>query len=366
MIIGAIVSFVVILGLLVVIHEIGHFVAAKLFGVGVEEFGLGYPPRLYGMKRGDTIYSLNWIPVGGFVKIQGVLGGDQKDMTVDTSSSRSFMTKPRWQRLLILCAGIVMNLVLSVVLFTTSYLVGARVMLDNVPAQARISQAAITVIDLAEETTAYQAGLRVNDNITAINEQSVTNLEQVRAQINNKAIGDTVIVTVQRGQEVINISTQLVPINETTNPGIGAYFADTGIVRLPLWTALQVGVKQTVQMAMGIFLALYQAIASLFTQQPGPGEISGPLGIASLTYQATQLGWSYVIQFAAMLSVNLAIFNLLPIPALDGGRIAFLLVEWVRRKPVNQKIETIIHNIGFILLLFLIMVVTIKDVINLF
>lgn len=367
MIVLALVSFIIILSGLVLVHELGHFVAARCFGVDVEEFGLGYPPRAYGVKHGDTTYSLNWIPVGGFVKIKGVLGGDQHDMTADVPSERSFMSKPRWQRLIILSGGILMNCFLSVLLFTTSYVLGARVALDGLPTDARVSDRAITVIDVPETAPAYQAGLRLNDDIIAIDQQPITTITQLRQVVSHHRLGDRVALTVLRGHDTMTISTALVSLTPTPlTLGIGAYFAETGIVRLPVWSALKLGTWQMVQMFVGIFATIVQALTSVFTRQSLAGQIAGPLGIASLTYQATQLGWSYVIQFAAMLSVNLAVFNLLPIPALDGGRLMFLLVEWVRRRPVNQLVETIIHNVGFVLLLALITLVTIKDVIRFF
>lgn len=367
MIIVAVISFIAVLGVLVLVHEFGHFVAAKIFGVRVEEFGLGFPPRLAGWKKGETTYSVNWIPVGGFVKIQGVLGGNVTDMTADSQPNRSFMNKPRWQRLLILCAGIVMNCVLSTVLFAGSYIAGAPVALEAVPAGAIISDRGITVINLAANTPAATAGLQISDQISAIDGQTVTTVAELRDALHTKQAGDEVTLTIQRAAATLTITTSLIALEgDTAAIGIGAYFVETGTMRLPWWLALREGARQTSQLFFGIFLAIGQAISSLVTQQPVAGQISGPLGIASLTYQATQLGWTYVIQFAAMLSVNLAVFNLLPIPGLDGGRLAFLLVEWVRRRPVNEKIEGIVHNIGYLLLLFLIMVVTIKDIMNLF
>lgn len=362
MILFAIISFVAILGVLVFVHELGHFIVAKLCGVRVEEFGFGYPPRLWGVKRGETTYSLNWIPIGGFVKIHGVLGGDQMDMTGKTDAERSFTAKPRWQRLIILCAGIVMNCILGIVLFTVSYQIGAPVILEDLPKGAIISQQAITVVDLESSSAAYAAGVRVNDSIIAVDQQPIQSVEEMRTYLLGKDVGETVGLTLKRDQETVTIQTELIALSTTPSAvGIGAYFIETGIMRLPIHLAVREGVRQTGRLFVGIIVAVGQVLTNLFTQRPIEGQISGPLGIASLTYEATQLGSSYVIQFAAMLSVNLAVFNLLPIPALDGGRIMFLLLEWIRRRPVDAKIEALIHNIGFVALLILIMVVTIQD-----
>ncbi len=375
MMVTAIISFIVILGVLVVVHELGHFIVAKLFKVKVDEFGLGFPPRAVGWKRKETIYSLNWIPVGGFVKIQGVAGGEQPTASETSPDlSRSFVSKPRWQRLLILVAGIVMNWVLSAVLLSVSYLVGSEVILSDLPVGAMVSDRAITVADIEPTAPALSDGLLINDAIISLDGKSVTTVSEVRDYLGTKQVDDPVAITVRRDGSAQTINTRLIEItvaatgnikaSTTTNtaPGIGAYFVETGTMRLPFIQAVRQGTLQTGQYFVGIFAAIGQTLADLVRRQPLAGEISGPLGVASLTYRATKLGWSHVIQFAAILSVNLAVFNLLPIPALDGGRLAFLLVEWVRRRPVDQKVEIIIHNIGYLALLFLILLVTINDV----
>lgn len=366
MIIISIISFVAVLGLLVLIHELGHFLAAKAFGVKVEEFGFGYPPRLIGRKFRGTLYSLNWIPVGGFVKIEGVQGGDQAD-TKPSSTQSSFSVKPRWQRFVILFAGIAMNTLLAAILFSVVLMVGARssIVPEELPANAIVSDQAITVVNLDETALAYTNGLRVGDNIIGLNGRPTTSVATLRSELQAIATTEPVTLTVERTDTVTTITTALITLDDGTN-GIGAYFSDTGIVRLPIITALGYGFMQSGQMFIAIILGFIQIVGQLFGGESVAGEISGPLGIASLTHQATQLGLVYLIQFAALLSVNLAVFNLLPIPALDGGRIAFLVVETALRRPVNQKIEAIIHNVGFLLLLLVIMLVTIKDVINLF
>lgn len=362
----SIISFVAVLGLLVLVHELGHFIAAKVFGVRVEEFGFGYPPRLFGRKYKGTLYSFNWIPVGGFVKIEGVQGGDQVN-TKASAAMTSFSVKPRWQRFLILGAGIVMNIVLAAVLFSLVLMIGARssIVPEQLPSNASVTNAAVTAVSVDENSVAYSNGLRADDSVIALNEQPITRVAELRATLQTLPMDSSVTLHIRRANTEITIATKVIQLADGSN-GLGAYFSDTGIVRLPFVSAIGYGFMQSGQMFIAIIVGFGHIVTQLFGGESVAGEISGPLGIAALTGQATKLGLVYVIQFAALLSVNLAVFNLLPIPALDGGRLAFLAVETIMRRPLNQKIEAIIHNVGFLVLLLVIMLVTIKDVINLF
>ncbi|EKD75905.1 MAG: hypothetical protein ACD_43C00280G0002, partial [uncultured bacterium] len=231
MIVLSIISFIAIFGSLVFIHELGHFIFAKFFGVKVEEFGFGYPPRLIGRTVKGTLYSLNWIPVGGFVKIEGIRGGDQA-ASLESHTSTSFTDKSIWQRFIIIFAGIAMNVVLAGVLFSIVLMIGARssVVMDNLPANAIISGQAVTVVSLDETSAAYTAGLRIGDTISAIDGQSTTSVEQLRSLIQDLPAETAAQLVVQRGTTELQIATTPVPLDDQGTKGIGAYFADTGIV----------------------------------------------------------------------------------------------------------------------------------------
>lgn len=368
----SIVVFIIVLGLLVIVHEIGHFISARIFKVGVDEFGIGFPPRAIGFRRKETMYSINWIPVGGFVKIKGVVGGDQMDSPVKESTSvvsttaASFSDKPIWQRFVILFAGIGMNFLLASVMFSIGYTIGMPSALGDIPTAATVHDQKVVIVDFVPSSMADEAGLQIGDVITSINGQPVQNTEQLQFLFTNQASVDSVDISIERssGSQMIN----RVPIVDLGDGryGLGAYFTETGIVQLPWYHAIWYGAFQTFELTKMIILALASVIAGIFTSGQVDSSLAGPLGIASLTHQATQLGFIYVLQFAALLSINLAIFNLLPFPALDGGRIAFLVFEVIARRPVNPRVEAIIHNLGFILLLLLIIAVTIKDVFSFF
>lgn len=364
--------FILVLGLLVIVHEIGHFILARVFKIGVDEFGIGFPPRLFGFRRGETLYSINWIPIGGFVKIKGVVGGDQMDSptdlaaTQDSTKGASFSDKPIWQRFLILFAGIGMNLVLAIVLFALGYIIGMPSATYDLPPGASISEPAVVIVDFTPEATADEAGLQIGDIIHSVDDQTVTTADDLQVFFGQLSTPETVEVTVERGKDNLVVQeVQTIPL-ENGKFGLGTYFAETGIVKLPWYQAVWFATIQTFELTKTIILALVGVIAGLFTSEQVDSSLSGPLGIASLTHQATQLGFVYVLQFAALLSINLAIFNLFPFPALDGGRIAFLLYEIIARRPINPRVEAVIHNVGFILLLLIIVAVTIKDVFSFF
>lgn len=356
------VSFVVILGLLVLVHELGHFLVARLFKVGVDEFGFGFPPRLFGRKIGQTVYSINAIPLGGFVKIKGIIEGDEPN--AQAPQTDHFTAQPLWKRFSILIAGIVMNYLLTIVLLAVGYSVGMPSYLDQLPASARVMDRAITVADITPEVPAAVAGLTTGDAITAVNGTAVTTLSEVKQQLVTVLPGESVLLTLQRDSQAMTITTVTITLADGA-PGIGAYFVETGRVQLPVGQAILQASRQTWQLTKGLALAFVGLLRSAFQGEDVSGAVSGPVGIATLTYQATQLGFVYLIQFAALLSLNLAIFNLLPFPPLDGGKLIFVLLEAIVRRPVPLRWQIAVHNIGFIIFLIFIMAVTVKDVIGL-
>ncbi len=350
----SILVFIVILGLLVFVHELGHFAAAKRFGMKVEEFGFGFPPRAKKLFVKDgTLYTLNWLPLGGFVKIKGE-SGDYREQ------ADSFASKKIWQRFIVLVAGVTMNIVLAWVLFTIGYTVGLPQVVDNANAQY-IRDQQIQIISVEPNSPAAQVNLNVGDIILSIDEKNFADINEIQNYINEKA-DQIVNLNIKRGNDLI--TKEIIPqkINENDRAIMGVALIKTGIISYPWYQSLWEGFKTTIFTTWQIVLAFADMLKNLFISGSLGADIAGPVGIAVLTGQVVNLGFIYILQFAALLSINLAIINILPIPALDGGRVLFLGIEKIMRRPLNQKIEAVVHNIGFMLLMLLVLVVTFKDI----
>lgn len=346
---------------LVTLHEFGHFTVAKRFGVKVEEFGIGYPPRIFGKKIGETIYSLNWLPFGAFVKMPG-----ENEASDDPSS---FFKKPVWQRMLIVLAGVIAFWLIAAVLFSIVAAMGAPTAISD-EETVGITGARVQIISLAKNSPAELAGLSSGDNIIEIKNQSADfqKIDKV-GQLQNfikMNLGQEIVLKIERGQ---NISEVLVLARENPPNGEGALGVSLARVAkktYPLWQAPWRGVLATVSMTKSVILGYGDAIGNIASGQPSGVELTGPVGIVSMFSQVSKLGVNYFLQFVAMVAVYVAIFNILPIPSVDGGKFLFLLIEAVRRKPISQKIEQYVTTACFSLLLLLMIFVTVKDVIKLF
>jgi regulator of sigma E protease len=355
---GTLLLFIIVLSLLVFVHELGHFLVAKKTGMKVEEFGFGFPPRLFGVKRGDTIYSINWIPLGGFVRIKGESGDHKGDPD-------SFASKKVWQRFSVLIAGVAMNFVLAAMLFSIGFMMGLPQVIDErLPASARVSDSELTIMTVVEGSPAAKVGIQQGDVIATIDGQVFTSADDARVYI-AKESSDGIILQVkgQNGQEkTYKLASEL--LKEVNVTGVGIGFIQTGLVSYPFFQAIVQGVGATAAFTAEVFKAFAGMIASLATGHGIGVDLSGPVGIAVITGQVAALGLVYLLQFTALLSINLAVINALPFPALDGGRILFLLIEKLRGKAVNEKMEITAHNLGFMLLMVLVVLVTYKDFVN--
>ena len=351
----SILIFVIVLGIIIFVHELGHFLAAKWAGMRVDEFGFGFPPRIFGVKRGGTLYSLNWIPLGGFVKIKGENG--EEAWETDSFASRSM---PR--RILVILAGVGMNIILAFVLFTGGYLIGVPQATDVPIAGAIVSAPTIQVGDVLVGSPASRGDLRTNDVIEAFNGQASTNSEALRSAI--KASSGDVKIKVKRGKTEVELTVAPAVLKETGVRGLGVELIDVGTVRFPWYLAPVRGAQTTAYMLWSIILSFGGLIAGLFAGHGLSSDVSGPIGIAVITGQAVQIGFAYLVEFVALLSLNLAVVNAVPFPALDGGRFLFLIIEAVRRRPVSQKVEGIVHQIGFAVLMLLVVAVTYRDLVR--
>ena len=369
-----ILTFIVILGILVFVHEFGHFIVAKKSGMKVDEFGFGFPPRICGIQKingkivfvwghrppndtSKTVYSINWIFLGGFVKIVG-------ENNESPDEPRSFVNKPFFSRLSTLVAGVLMNIILAWALLSAGYISGLPVALDDsaqLPVGAHLRDVQVAVIDVVANSPAATAGLAPNDIITSVDGQSFSDSSGLRNYILQNA-GHNFDFGVKRGKQVLNltVASQANPAPGSGPTGIA--LAQVGRLSFPWYKALGEGAKATLSEAAQIVTGLY----SLFASGKGFSSLGGPVKIATLTGEVASLGFIYLVQFTAFLSLNLAILNILPIPALDGGRVMFLIIEKIRGKSNNQKMEQLANTLGFSLLLLLMLAVTIHDVIRIF
>ena len=357
--IGTVITFVVVLSVIVFAHECGHFFCAKKAGVAVEEFGFGFPPRIFGVKKGGTIYSINWIPIGGFVRLKGEGGEDEHDK--DSFSSKSVRSRG-----LIIGAGVIMNLVLAWVLISAGLIFGMPQVIEDeadLPGYVSVSEEKVYVVNVLEDTPAAEAGIEVGDVIESVGGETITSMEQFAGLTG--ARGDAPLdVALRRGDESVAVSVSPAILEATGRPGIGVGLLKTGLVSYPFYLAPLQGLAVTLTYTKEIAVAFVRIIGELVSGHGAPADVAGPIGIAVVTGEVAKHGWRYLLQFTALLSINLGVINVLPFPALDGGRLLFLVIEKLRGRPVSRRTEAAIHNAGFALLMILVLLVTYGDVVR--
>ncbi len=331
---------ILVFGLLIIFHELGHFFLAKRVGIRVYEFSVGFGPKLLSIPRGETTYNLRLFPLGGFVRMAGMDPAEEVE-----DEERSFKRKTVGQRAAVIAAGPLMNFFLAALLLMIIF------MFQGFPTPTT------TIGKLVPDQPAERAGLKPGDTVIAINDQPVTRWEEISHLVNNHP-GQPLTVTVLREGEKIKFS--LVTAVDADGLGKIGIYPHQELRRLSLFAALSRGVEYTVRIS-GLILAF---IGKMIAGQ-APAEVGGPVRIVQEIHTAVQLGFFYLLQLAAFLSINLGLFNLLPIPALDGSRLLFLALEGLRGRPVDPAKENFVHLVGFGLLLLLIMVITYKDILGL-
>ncbi|MEK7164067.1 MAG: RIP metalloprotease RseP, partial [Patescibacteria group bacterium] len=326
------------------------------------EFGFGFPPRIWGVKRGETTYSINAIPFGGFVKILGE-GGEE------ANNPRSFSSKPVGSRLKVIIAGVTMNFFLAVVFLMFTNFFGLRIGLidDKTASVARNKQ--VQIIEVSKDSPADKAGIKLLDEVSGFklngSFKAISNAEDVQIFIRENA-GQPITVVIKRNQEIFE--KEIVPrLNPPAGQGaLGVSLALTGVVSYPWYEAVWRGVYDAVILTMNTVIGYFILFKTLLLKGHLIADVSGPVGIATLTGQAARMGINYLMQFTAMISINLAVLNIIPFPALDGGRALLIIIEKLKGSPVNKKAEQLVNAIGFALLIVLMVYVTAKDIIRFF
>ncbi|OGY91362.1 MAG: RIP metalloprotease RseP [Candidatus Komeilibacteria bacterium RIFCSPLOWO2_02_FULL_48_11] len=351
-----IIAFILILGFLVLVHELGHFIMARRLGVAVEEFGLGFPPKIWSRLWRGTKYSLNLIPLGGFVKIKGEEGGASEERD-------SFSSRPVWQRTVIVMAGVVMNVLagwlILAVLFSTS--VPMEITANTNRAYVRSSD--VVIADIVPNSPAEATGLKEGDKVMSIDGQQIKQIEDFQAYVAAKA-GSSVKLAYSRDnvETIVMVIPEVIKEVEEGRAIIGLELAELGLVRFPVHRAVIASAKATSGYLSRIVLTLGSLVKQIVIGQ-GLGEnLGGPVAIAVATNDMVDLGWPYALLFTAVLSFNLAIINIFPFPALDGGRIVFFIVEKIRGKPSRRLVEDWFHRAGFVLLMLFAIFITYHDI----
>ncbi len=386
-----VILFIVILGILVVAHEWGHFITARKSGMKVYEFGFGYPPRVLSWYRDPKtkklvwiwgsgksslkktvsgneqeeefpgmLWSINLLPIGGFVRIKGENGERAKD-------NDSFGGKPAWQRIVVLVAGVTMNFLLAAVVLGFGFMIGlpADVSQGIDDKAIVVEEPSVIIQQVQPNTPAETAGLNFGDKIVGFDQATVSSIEEMNAYIDAHP-DQQIVARVQRGAESLDLPITPVVFEGDTDASIGVAIAEAGIIKYPWYIAMYKGFVAATFGLINIFVAFYFLIKNLILGQGLLFEVAGPVGIANIVGQSAKLGLNYVLNVTAMLSLSLAAINILPIPALDGGRVLFVIIEKIIRRPVPMKYEQLAHTVGFALLMLLVVIVTWRDIAGLF
>lgn len=337
--------FFLVLSLLVIVHEFGHYIVAKKNGIWVEEFGFGLPPRLFGKKVGETLYSINALPFGGFVRLHG-------EMTEDgvTKPKQAFLNKPLWVKTAVITAGVIMNFLLAIVAFGIVY--------SFTGIQKDTKE--VKVLNISTNSPAQDAKLLVGDVVKKVDNETVTSVSEFISKIENK-----------KGKKVkLELQDRVVTITPRANPPsgegpLGVTITNTETYFAPVWQrpflGAYYGTKEAIFWGKNVLMGFVSIFRDL-SHGTSPKGVSGPVGVFAVTTEVAKTGILPLINLIGIISVNLAILNIIPFPALDGGRLLFIVIEAILGKKVAPKIESVIHGIGMIILLLAILAITIKDI----
>lgn len=345
-----IVIFWAILVILILIHEFGHFLVAKLNGVKVKEFAFGFPPRLFSIKKRETRYSFNLIPLGGYVNL---LGEDKA-----TKEPGSFYSKKVWQKILIVATGVLMNFILAIIILAIGFTIGMTPLVSDPATLGGQKTSQVMIVEVMPNSSAEKIGLELGNILNGFS--SPNELQKFTRSHAGEVVNLSILKNNQQESHQVRLGTGEAPL------GVGAVSITK--VKQSFLQAIVTATLEVGRSIKAVFEVLWQIFKSIFTTgkagEAGEGVV-GFVGIFNFTSQALKIGWIYILQLLAILSINLGIINILPFPALDGGKILFLALEGVfHKRVIRQEIENLIHTIGFILLIILFLAITFRDILR--
>ncbi len=362
----SILLFFLVLFVLILVHEWGHFIVAKKTGMRVDEFGIGFPPKIKGIKRGETEYTINWLPIGGFVRIFGENSEDAKDEKDLKDASRAFGARPKWAQALVLIAGVTMNILFAWFLFALTFMIGIPSAVDESSAGSNAAlhiassfpNSPASVIPSGAEITSVKTGSESLENLTP-SAFSIFVTENAP---------EPITISYEYGGE--SLTTELVPVKGLSNEDterymVGASLALVEIKRMNPIDAVISAVQATIDGLVGITKGLSMLIIQSFQGSADYSQIAGPIGIVGMVEDAASFGLTTLLTFTAIISLNLAVINLLPFPALDGGRLLFVLIEAIIRRPIPPVWAARTNLAGFAILMLLMIAVTYNDILKL-
>lgn len=360
--------FLIILLVLVLSHEFGHFIVAKKSGIRVDEFSFGFKPKLFGIKRGETEYNFNAIPFGGYVKIYGEDPDEENINGVD--KDRSFVNKPKYIQAFVLIAGVVMNILVAWILLSVGFMSGLPTSVDSAPEDTVIKDKALTITSVLPDSPAEKAGIKTGDKILSIgygddfieNPLDTTEFSNFVKTKNGKELD----IKYKRADDVNEI--KVIPTSGIIgdNGAIGITMDIIGKLQIPPHKALWEGAKLTWNLTKATTVGFFNLLRDAILGKADMNSVTGPIGIVGVVGDAREFGFVYLLSFTALISINLAVINLMPFPALDGGRLLFLLIEKIKGSRIKPSIANLINTIGFGILMLLMAIVTFKDIVKLF
>jgi len=360
--------FFIILFILVISHEFGHFIVAKMLGIKVDEFGFGFPPRIFGVKFGETLYSLNWLPFGGFVKIYGEDNESLEDSGHQEDKSRSFVNKSKTVQASVIVAGVVFNLLLAWFLVSVGFMSGRPLPLGSAPAGVELTDSKLLITRVLNGSPAKEAGLSAGDNIILLSSGAESiqdpSVKEVQEFIQNHP--EELSMIYKRGEDPVK-EVSLIP-QEGVIEGKYAVGISMDIVvnvKLGLFRAFYHGFFTTANIFYMTILGIGSFIFQAFTGGASLQSVAGPVGLVGIVGDAYGFGFIYLVGLTALISVNLAVLNLIPFPSLDGGRLLFIIIESIKGSPISPRIAMGVNMAGFFALISLTLFITYSDVLKL-